>query len=252
MKRRILGLLLLLTLAGCARPATVPGMPWAPGPAPRATPTPPPRLAVLPSDPFTLSDTDPEDAVPGDPINLVLVGSKAAVQGAIAKAGWLPADPITTSTSLKMARASLLDQAYPTGPMSRLFLFGREQDGGFQIPTDTARKRDHFRIWHTTMRDPAGRETWAVAATKDVGIRVIGGPTHVIAPRIDEERALVAQTLTSTSWVQDTYQVPAVGHPYQAKNGSGDPYESDGMAQVLVISEEASTYQLPVKVAEQP
>ncbi|HEY9856068.1 MAG TPA: LssY C-terminal domain-containing protein [Stenomitos sp.] len=252
MKRRLLTTLLLLVLAGCARPAAFAPTPEASAPVPQATPTPLPRLSALPSEPFTLADTD-KKAPNGDAVNLVLVGSQAAVKGAIAKAGWLVADPITTATSLRMARTSLLDLPYPTGPMSRLYLFGREQDAGYQIPTDTVRKRDHFRIWRTPVRDPAGRETWAVAATKDVGIRVVGGPTHVIAPKIDEERALVAQTLTSTSWILDSYQVPAVGHPYQAKNGGGDPYESDGMAQVLVISETASAYKPePQKVAEAP
>lgn len=252
MKRLLPGMLLLMVLAGCARPLSFVATPSSQSPFPRATPTPMPRLAALPSAPFTLADSE-ADALPGDAVNLVLVGSQAAVQGAIAKAGWLPADPITTATSLRMARASVLDQPYPTGPMSRLYLFGREQDFGYQIPTDTARKRDHFRVWRTPVRDPAGRETWAVAATKDVGIRVIGGPTHVIAPQIDEERALVAQTITSTTWVLDSYQVPAVGRPYEAKNGSGDPYESDGMAQVLVLSEAASAYKpAPIKVAEEP
>lgn len=252
MKRRHLGILLLLTLAGCARPVPFVGTPGTSDPFPHATPTPLPRLSALPSEPFTLAEAESK-APQGDAVNLVLVGSQAAVQGAIARAGWLLADPITAATSLRMARASVLDQPYPTGPMSRLFLFGREQDFGYQIPSETARKRDHFRLWHTPVRDPAGRETWALAATRDVGIRVIGGPTHIIAPKIDEERTLVAQTLASTTWVQDSYLIPAIDHPYQAKNGSGDPYESDGLAQVLVISEAASAYQPDtIKVAEEP
>ncbi|MNX79958.1 hypothetical protein D3C86_1116050 [compost metagenome] len=183
---------------------------------------------------------DGKKIIPGDPVNMVMIGSEAAVHGAILKAGWIVAEPITFQTSLRMANAYAFNLPYPNSPMSPLFMFDREQDVGYQKNSADVRKRDHFRIWKTPVRDPNGRETWAIAATKDVKVRVINGPTHVIDPKIDEERGYVAQTLLETQLVTDRYEIPGIGRPYQGKNGEGDPYETDGMAHVLVVAESAA------------
>lgn len=241
MKRLHLLLLLTMLAAGCARgPMGVDlgdDLPLSPTPSPTATPI--PRLATLPSEQFT-KKLDGKKVIPGDPVNMVLVGSEAAVHGAILKAGWIAAEPITFQTSLRMANAFAFNLPYPNSPMSPLALFDREQDVGYQKNSADVRKRDHFRIWKTPVRDPQGRQTWAIAATKDIKVRIISGPTHVIDPKIDEERAYVATTLLETQLVTDRYEVPSIGRPYQGKNGEGDPYETDGMAHVLVVNESAA------------
>jgi LssY C-terminus len=56
----------------------------------------------------------------GDPVNLVLVGTKAQILHSFHQAGWLIPDPITPHTSEKIAVDSLAHRRYPTAPVSPL------------------------------------------------------------------------------------------------------------------------------------
>jgi len=88
------------------------------------------------------------DGLPGDPVNLVLTGTRDELYKAFAAAGWSPADPLNLRSSWRMVRAFLLNAPYPTAPFSTLYLFGRGQDAGFQKPIgDSPRKRHHVRFW---------------------------------------------------------------------------------------------------------
>jgi hypothetical protein len=72
------------------------------------------------------------DGLPGDPVNLVLRGTRAQLDAAFAAAGWSQADPLTLASSWRMVRTFLLNRPYPTAPFSTLYLYGRGQDVGFQ------------------------------------------------------------------------------------------------------------------------
>src|SRR5438067_12142825 len=88
------------------------------------------------------------DGLPGDPLNVALVGSEADIQRAFAAAGWRPADPITLRSSLGIAESVVLDRPDPDAPMSTLLLFGRHQDIAFEKEVGTsARERNHVRFW---------------------------------------------------------------------------------------------------------
>jgi hypothetical protein len=88
------------------------------------------------------------DGLPGDPVNLALIGTLDQLQAAFAAAGWFGADPLSLASSWRMVRAFLLNTPYPTAPFSTLFLFGRGQDVGFQKPIgNSPRKRHHIRFW---------------------------------------------------------------------------------------------------------
>src|SRR5271166_6473636 len=88
------------------------------------------------------------DGLPGDPVNLVLIGDLAQLHAAFAMCGWTIADKLSLASSWRMARTFLLNQPYPTAPFSTLYLFGRGQDRGFQKPIgDSPRKRHHVRFW---------------------------------------------------------------------------------------------------------
>ncbi|TCL66362.1 LssY C-terminal domain-containing protein [Rhizobium sp. BK251] len=94
------------------------------------------------------SYTITSDGLPGDPVNLVLIGTLEQLRNAFATAGWSTADRLGVASSWRMMRAFLLNSAYPTAPFSTLYLFGRGQDIGFQEPIDNSpRKRHHIRFW---------------------------------------------------------------------------------------------------------
>ncbi len=88
------------------------------------------------------------DGLPGDPVNLVLIGTRGQLEAAFATAGWSGADRLSLASSWRMTRAFLFNSPYPTAPFSTLFLFGRGQDTGFQKAIgDSPRKRHHVRFW---------------------------------------------------------------------------------------------------------
>ncbi|HEY9721015.1 MAG TPA: LssY C-terminal domain-containing protein [Oscillatoriaceae cyanobacterium] len=241
MKRLAALLFSILCLAGCGQAGTMQAPP----------PAHPPdlsglfvqnvaqRLAALPGDPFTHKSASATSKA-GDPINLVFVGSSDQVRSALAQAGWVSADPIDLASSLNIASAVAFHRPYPTAPVSALYEFGRAQDLAYQRNSDDAISRDHCRLWRCPKSDAQGHEVWLVNAAKDADVRVLGGPTHVIAPTLDAERDYLAATLLATGRVSDDYRIAGIGHPYQGLNGEGDPYDTDGMARVLDLSAHGS------------
>jgi hypothetical protein len=88
------------------------------------------------------------DGLPGDPVNLVLTGTRQQLHAAFALAGWSQADRLGLASSWRMVQAFVLNTPYPTAPFSTLYLFGRRQDVGFQKAIDNSpRKRHHIRFW---------------------------------------------------------------------------------------------------------
>jgi hypothetical protein len=102
------------------------------------------------------------DGLPGDPVNVVLVGTLQQLRGAFAALGWSEADRLNLSSSWGMVRAFVFNSPYPTAPFSTLYLFGRGQDIGFQKAIDNSpRKRHHIRFW--ALSQTRAKETWGTA-----------------------------------------------------------------------------------------
>ena len=101
------------------------------------------------------------DGLPGDPVNLALIGEFEKLRAAFAKAGWTEADPLGLVSSWRMVVAFAFNRPYPAAPFSTLYLFGRGQDIGFQKAIDgSPRKRHHIRFWAmiwSAAKTPRGR-----------------------------------------------------------------------------------------------
>jgi hypothetical protein len=76
--------------------------------------------------------TTTRDGLPGDPVNLVLIGTAQQLRAAFSAANWSEANRLGLASSWRMARALLFNSPYPTAPFSTVYLFGRGQDIGFQ------------------------------------------------------------------------------------------------------------------------
>ena len=88
------------------------------------------------------------DGLPGDPVNLALLGTLQQLRSAFATSGWAQADRLGLASSWRMIVAFVRNSPYPTAPFSTLYLFGRGQDIGFQKAIDNSpRKRHHIRFW---------------------------------------------------------------------------------------------------------
>lgn len=103
------------------------------------------------------------DGLPGDPVNLALIGEFEKLRAAFAKAGWTEADPLGVVSYWRMVVAFVSNRPYPAAPFSTLYLFGRGQDIGFQKAIDgTPRKRHHTRFWAMNLEH--GEDTLGTAA----------------------------------------------------------------------------------------
>jgi len=106
------------------------------------------------------SFTTTGDGLPGDPVNVALVGTLSQLRAAFAALGWSEADRLGVASSWGMIRAFVLNSPYPTAPFSTLYLFGRGQDIGFQRAIDNSpRKRHHIRFWSLSLVQ--AETTWA-------------------------------------------------------------------------------------------
>src|SRR5579859_5711688 len=86
--------------------------------------------------------------IPGDPINVGLVGSKEDVLCAMNAAGWYPADPVTLRSSIEIVGSVLLDRPYRDAPVSPLLFENKREDLAFEKPVGkSADRRHHVRFW---------------------------------------------------------------------------------------------------------
>jgi hypothetical protein len=177
--------------------------------------------------------------IPGDPLNVGLVGSREDVVRAMQAAGWSPADPITLRTSVEIVGSVLLDRPYRDAPVSPLFYQGRREDLAYEKPHgSSADRRDHVRLWKVLETGSEGRPVWLGSATFDQGVgmsRYTGQVTHHIAPDIDAERDRLIDDLTGAGMVEALYQVSGIGPTLNGRNGEGDRYYTDGEIRVAVL-----------------
>lgn len=170
------------------------------------------------------------DGWASDPVNIAVVTrNRRALRTAMKQAGWYEADPGTLVNNLREVWSIIFNKAYPTAPVSSLYLFNRRHDIAFQIPTNasmSARTRHHVRFWRLEppiqKRHDRGHfefwsskllnwfhkdsEIWIGASTEDfrsVDIRWRTGQlTHGGSHESDKERDFIIQTLRDNKLVK--------------------------------------------------
>ena len=204
------------------------------------------------------------DGLPGDPVNLVLIGTLRQLHAAFATAGWSQADRLDLASSWRMVRAFLCNSPYPTAPFSTLYLFGRGQDIGFQKSIDNSpRRRHHVRfwalsmehaeaalgtasLWRNTDRPPDdARVLWVGAGTKDTGFsltRLTFQITHATDSDTNAERDYIIAELMKNRVIADARLVQARQHlPAERVNH----YVTDGEVTVASLAAAAPGVPLP-------
>jgi hypothetical protein len=194
--------------------------------------------------------------IPGDPINVGLIGDEKEVLCAMNVAGWFPADPVTFRSSIEIAGSVLLDRAYKDAPVSNLFYLGRREDLAFEKPAgNSADRRHHVRFWKVLDQGQEKRPVWLGAVTFDKGVGVshfTGAITHHIDANIDADRDLLATDLEGAGMVTAKYQVTGVGPTMTGRNGGGDPYYTDGEVWIVRLTEDCHKQSAPVSVIPSP
>jgi hypothetical protein len=165
------------------------------------------------------------DGLPGDPVNLGLVGTLQQLRTAFAATGWSEADRLGLASGYHMVRTFVFNSPYPCAPFSTLYLFGRGQDIGFQKAIDNSpRKRHHVRFWALSL---ARAETmvgtadfwlntdrpaddacvlWVGAGTKDTGLsltRLTFQITHATDCDTNAERDYIIAELRRSQVIEE-------------------------------------------------
>jgi LssY C-terminus len=192
-----------------------------------------PALADIPAITHTV------DGIPGDPLNVALIGTETDLKGIMVEAQWYPADPLTLRSRLEIADAAVFEHPYDDAPVSNLYLWGRKEDLAFEQPVGIdPRQRHHVRFWRSDKLDPDGRPVWVGAAIFDqrVGLsHTTGQITHHTAPDIDAERDKLFADLKHTGDLAEVLFINDFHHIRQGRNGGGDPWYTDGRLEVGVI-----------------
>lgn len=183
--------------------------------------------------------THTKTGIPGDPLNVALIGTETELKKAMLTAHWYPADPLTLKSCLEIAEATVLKRPYDEAPVSSLYLYGRKEDLAFESPVgDNPRERNHVRFWKTPVLDSDGRPAWIGSATFDrrVGLsHTTGEITHHIGADVDAERDLLMSDLEKAGVLSETYDIDNFHEVDKGKNGGGDPWHTDGKLAVGVL-----------------
>jgi LssY C-terminus len=169
-----------------------------------------------------------KSGVPWDPVNLIFLGTSAALDTAFAHAGWRPAHAHTAGAVVKEVLAVLADRPAVAAPVSTEYFAGRPQDAAFELAGPTARIRHHVRVW--VLDSLAG--LWVGAATKDVGI-IVTKRSHRISPRVDLERDRIVRDLEAGGCADLVQYVRLPGALTRARGPEGQLMVSDGRAAVV-------------------
>jgi len=195
-------------------------------------------VSALPDLPVPLpATTYTRDGRPGDPVNLMLVGTHSELITAFRAAGWFIADPITVRSAMRMGTSVVRNRPYPAAPVSDLYLYGRVQDLAFeQAVGPSPRTRHHVRFWQAGVTAD-GRPIWVGAAIFDTRVGrapATGRITHRTAPNVDAERDTILAALVAGGGLADTRLQSAFG-PRIGYNAGGDCYFTDGAVGVGVL-----------------
>lgn len=198
------------------------------------------------------------DGFASDPLNIGLIGTRQELIEAMTKSGWHEADSHTFHNLLRAALSTVYGWDYAKAPMSSLYLFGRKQDIGFQIPIKDAPagSRHHVRFWATEYEEGTilsvhsidwrhrkehvhdDRLLWVGASSRDVGVAFIrhnAQITHMIDPDTDSERELIVNQLRDAKLARVEQSVK-LGDPYTVMNRVWRGYLStDGIMTVMKL-----------------
>jgi len=174
-----------------------------------------------------------------DPLNFVLIGARDEITPNFARAGWHVSEVLKRRSALKTFWSYFFGSQYRYAPISPIYLFGRRQDLSLQKARETARERNHLRIWQTPLHFE-GKPVWIGQISRDIGLsynwkNIVG---HEVDPDVDEARnylvqdMLRSQKLTRFGWVRGVGAAPP-SDPHHMEDGT--PFFTDGLRAVMMF-----------------
>lgn len=198
------------------------------------------------------------DGFASDPVNIGVVGTRKQLIGSMSEIDWKIAHKQNLRNLLRMGFAILLKKSYPNAPFSNLYLFGRKQDIGFQLPIgNSPLKRHHVRFWlvspvaktskhahlefwerHIPVKRLNETHFWIGAASLDTGLGFIthnAQLTHSVHPDTDEERDFITKQLKKANLVEDIKIIKLID-AYKLRNRVFRSHlASDGKMKIITL-----------------
>lgn len=181
----------------------------------------------------------------GDPLNVVLIGSRTELVQALRAIALAPAD---TDTSDAIAELIALGRQDLAAPISKLTLYDRKQDLAFRREVATsADKRCHVRFWEakgysTSEWDSERRTLWIGDDSLDTlaGLKPRTGElTHQIDADVDAQRDLLFTDLEQHGLLSQRTSLPGVGATRDGRNAGEDRYFTNGKLALGVLDSKA-------------
>jgi hypothetical protein len=184
----------------------------------------------------------PDLETPGDPLNLVIVGDPRHLLATLVKQGWDLTETMRRDTVWKTVASSIFRSQYRTSPISPLYVFDRSQDLSLQKTRGTVDERNHLRLWLAPVTH-GGRNVWVGQISRDIGVKLSRKTlvTHKIDPLVDEARLYITLDLASSRSLEAMGHARGVGISTRERpriNYTQDPYYTDGLRAVLILSEQ--------------
>jgi LssY C-terminus len=160
-----------------------------------------------------------------DPLNFVVVGRADEALSSFVRTGWHVSEVLRPRSALATFWSYFFSGQYKYAPVSPVYLFGRRQDLALQKARETARERNHLRIWRTPLRC-SGKLVWIGQISRDVGLTFswttfVG---HEVDPDVDEARNYLAQDMVRSQGLERLGWAKGVG----AASSSDPHYMADG------------------------
>jgi hypothetical protein len=179
----------------------------------------------------------------GDPLNLVIVESRAGLYPPFIEQGWHLTNVLSTSSAWRTLQSFVLGKTYLSAPISPLFFFGRREDTALQKGRANINQRNHFRLWLAPITVD-GRRVWVGQVSRDIGVQFSDKSwyltTHRIGPNVDFDRDYLLQDLMIAGSIARFGYVEGVGAArvdQPRTNLAGDTYFTDGLRLVLFLSD---------------
>ena len=182
--------------------------------------------------------------IPGDPLNVALVGNEEDLQRAMLAAKWYPADPITLKSSLRIAAGTVFHRSYVRRPGEQSLFLPTKTGPGLR-----ATDRQATRNGGITSVSGAAKNWTKRAGRSGSAPRRSTVPWGSVIPRSRSRTTSLADIDPERDKIID--DIRAVGHltgrllgrtisrrRRHGKNGGGDPWHTDGRLEVGVLRDE--------------
>jgi hypothetical protein len=177
-----------------------------------------------------------------DPLNVVIVAEATDVLNSLTRSGWSFTHRISLKSVTRLIGATLQGEAYPVAPVSSLYVFNRKQDFALQRARRSIAQRNHMRFWLAPFTYQ-GQQVWVGQVSRDIGIKLTTRSptltTHVIDPQVDLAREYLLHSLLAEGFVKQfgfARGATQATRSQPAQNLTDDPYFSDGMRLVMILS----------------